>query len=175
MKIFLTLFLLIPSLSWCKITYLECVLKDVEKEYLIYKDDVDRYFLNIIIDEDELLIEKAWRIYLGEIDREELTNSKFYKQNNTETINNYNQILKPQGMPEVYEKFEYSIELHRYNLQLKLKSSVDIDWIKKEATIFDTRDNSSRKLTEKELDELYDEFGNSAVEVYECKQKEAVI
>lgn len=174
MKMLLTLLLLIPTLSWSKITYLECVLKDVEKEYLIYKDDVYRYFLNIIIDEDELLIEKAWRIYLGEIDREELTNSKFLKQSNTETINNYTQILKPQGMPEVYEKFEYSIELHRYNLQLKLKSSVDIDWIK-EATIFDARDNNSRKLTEKELDELYDEFGNSAVEVYDCNQKEALI
>lgn len=174
MKTLLALLLLIPNLSWGKITYLECVLKDVEKEYLIYKDDVGRYFLNIIIDEDELLIEKAWRIYLGEIDREELTNSKFLKQSNTETINNYTQLIKPEGIQEVYEKFKYSIDLHRYNLQLKLNSMVDLDYMR-EVTIFDAENNSSRKLTEKELDELYNEFGYSTVEVYECNQKEALV
>ena len=51
---------------------------------------------------------------------------------------------------------------------------VDLDWIK-ETTIFDAETNSSRKFTEKELDELYDELGNSAVEVYDCNQKEALI
>ena len=161
-------------MSWGNIVYLECVLKDVEKELLVSKEDINSYFLNIIIDENELFIEKAWRVYLGEIDREELTSSKFIKESNTETTNNYSQVEKPKDMNEFYYKYQFSAEIHRYNLQLKLNSTLDLDYMR-EATIFDAETNSSRKLTEKELDELHNEFGHSSVEVYECNQKEALI
>ena len=174
MRICLFLILLIPSLSWGNIVYLECVLKDVEKEHLVYKEDINSHFLNIIIDENELFIEKAWRVYFGEIDREELTSSKFIKESNTETINYYSQLEKPKDINKVYYKYQFSAEIHKYNLQLKLNSRVDLDYMR-EATIFDAETNSSRKLTEKELDELYNEFGYSTVEVYECNQKEALI
>ena len=187
MKFLVTLFLLIPSLSWGGQIYLKCVLKELKysenyiaafKDTLLdilledEKDLPDRQFMNVIIKDNTFFVEKAWEQYLGEIPIYNLDRVVFLKEKEDDNFINYKQSeysdLKHLDLNEEerlrvtkYNNYKYiEIKIHRYNLDITLNYLTNVKWMQENF---------------EELKGEITDYGIEETHKYKCIQKNRVI
>mgnify|MGYP001266688727 CR=1 FL=1 len=187
MKTLLALLLLIPSFGLSEQIYLNCVLKELKysENYISSANSTlvdilsenendlpDRQFMNVIIKDNTLFIEKAWEQYLGEIPIYNLDRVVLLKEEEDDNFMNYKQSeysdLKHTDLNEEdrmrmtkINKFNYiEIKIHRYNLDITLNYLTNVKWLQENL---------------QELKDSFTDYGIEQTNKYKCMQKNRVI